>query len=530
MGWRWKLMAMTGGTAKLVSQGTPPGWPGPVSLYVYYKVESQNIENNQTVLSLGMYVTTPKKWDIGGWTDYNGSYVGTATSGENCKTFDGDIPNFYGTRWLVENQQVTVTHNDDGTKTAIIYWHWGVNSGWPGVMANPSGSFSLPLETIPRASSITSAADAMLGGKCIVKWTPFSTSFRFRLRFSLGDWSFTTGAIHPNTTYAYTYTGYTIPLETASQIPDDTTATMTVTLYTYSDSGGTAQIGGENSATFAVTVPNNAATQPSVSMGLAPVSSLGAAFSGLYIQGKTKVKATLSASGKYGASIRSYSMRVEGVTLGSDDGYTSGYLSQYGSIPVYGYAEDSRGFTGSAAQNISVIAYSKPMIEVSVCGRCDSGGNLVDTGTYLRIKAKRTYSPVRSGNTQKNFCQIRFRYKAESAASYSAWTTILAGSSLDSDEIATGALLGGVLSAQSTYLVQVQAIDDVGEAATTTISISTSSVYMHRTKNAMGLGKYVEGENLLDVAWDAHFRGEVRIGDTGMSLKEYIKAVISEGG
>lgn len=522
-------MAMTGGTAKLVSQGTPPGWPGPVSLYVYYKVESQNIENNKTVLSLGMYVTTPNKWDIGGWTDYNGSYVGTATSGENCKTFDGDISNFYGTRWLVENQQVTVTHNDDGAKTAIIYWHWGVNSGWPGVMANPSGSFSVPLETIPRASTITSAANVTLGNNCNVKWTPKAAAFRYKLRFELGGWNYTTGAIHPNRTTEYAYTGYQIPLDAANQIPKDT-GSMTVTLYTYSDSGATVQVGSTDSETFTVTVPNNAATQPSVSMGLVPVSSLGAAFSGLYIQGKTKVKATLSASGKYGASIRSYSMRVESVTIGSDDGYTSGYLSQYGSIPVYGYAEDSRGFTGSAAQNISVIAYSKPMIEVSVCGRCDSGGNLVDTGTYLRIKAKRTYSPVKSGNTQKNFCQIRFRYKAESAASYSEWTTILAGSSMASDEIATGALLGGVLSAQSTYLVQVQAIDDVGEDATTTISISTSSVYMHRTKNAMGLGKYVEGENLLDVAWDAHFRGEVRIGDTGMSLKEYILTVISGGG
>ena len=30
-------MAMTGGTAKLVASGTPPGWPGAVNLYVYYK-------------------------------------------------------------------------------------------------------------------------------------------------------------------------------------------------------------------------------------------------------------------------------------------------------------------------------------------------------------------------------------------------------------------------------------------------------------------------------------------------------------
>jgi hypothetical protein len=43
----------------------------------------------------------------------------------------------------------------------------------------------------------------------------------------------------------------------------------------------------------------------------------------------------------------------------------------------------------------------------------------------------------------------------------------------------------------------------------------------------MGLGKYVEGENLLDVAWDAKFRGDVMIGD--MTLREYILQIMSEG-
>ena len=47
-------MAMSGGTAKLVATGTPSGWPGPISLYVYYKEKSQDTANNQTVLSLGM--------------------------------------------------------------------------------------------------------------------------------------------------------------------------------------------------------------------------------------------------------------------------------------------------------------------------------------------------------------------------------------------------------------------------------------------------------------------------------------------
>lgn len=431
-----------------------------------------------------------------------------------------------------------IAHENDGTKSiSISAYVWGhADDGVSGNGWHIDGSQTIALTTIPRASEITSAGNVTLGNGCHVKWTPKAASFRYRLKFSLSNWSYTTGAIHPNKTTEYTYSGYTIPLDVAEQIPNATSGTMKVELYSYSDSGATVQIGSADSATFTVTVPDNDSTKPAVTMTLSPVSTLASKFAGLYIQGKTKVKAALSATGKYKATIKSDSMKVEGSTYDSDDGYTSDPLNNPGSVRVYGYANDSRGFTGSTYQDITVIGYTGPKILPTsgesdvVAARCDANGNLKDDGTYLKIKAKRSYSPVTSGGVQKNFCQIRFRYKLESAPDYSDWTTILAGNSLGSDEIVTGALLGGVLSASSSYMVQIQAVDDIGESATTTVSILTEVVYMHRTKNAMGLGKYVEGENLLDVAWDTHLRGEVRIGAAGMTLREYILAVISEGG
>ena len=98
-----------------------------------------------------------------------------------------------------------------------------------------------------------------------------------------------------------------------------------------------------------------------------------------------------------------------------------------------------------------------------------------------------------------------------------------------SDEVTTAPLLGN-LSTKSSYVVQVQAVDDIGEIGETVDVVSTGVVYMHRTKNSMALGKYVESENMLDVAWDAHFHGEVYIGDTKMTLREYILSIMSEGG
>ena len=84
-------MAMTGGTARLVKSSTPfTDKTKKVELYIYYKT-SQNVNANQSTITCGMYVTTPTYYDIGGWDDFNGSYVGITS-----QTFDGTIPNMDG--------------------------------------------------------------------------------------------------------------------------------------------------------------------------------------------------------------------------------------------------------------------------------------------------------------------------------------------------------------------------------------------------------------------------------------------------
>lgn len=407
---------------------------------------------------------------------------------------------------------VTVSHNDDGTKAVTISASGSIPST---SLSSTSVSGSATLDTIPRTSAITSASNVTLGSACGIKWTPNSKSFRYKIKFSLGSWSYTTGAIHPNQTTAYTYTGYSIPLAVANQFPTAKSGTMTATLYTYSDSGCTAQVGSA-SKTFTVTIPDNDSTKPTATMTLSPVSSLSSPFNTLYILGRSKVDANFTdAEGKYGASIVSYKVSILGKNYGSP--YTSEYLTTDGSVVVTGTIVDSRGFVRTYTKTITVIPYTNPRIMPAsgdneiVCARCDANGNLSDSGTYLKIKAKRSYSKVVAGGVQKNFCSIRYRYKAD-GGSYSSWTTILASDSA-SDEVGTGALLGGALLPTSSYVVQVGVVDSLGETDYTTVSIPTDKVYMHRAGsiNSLGIGKYVEEENTIDVAEDitAKFRGKV---------------------
>jgi hypothetical protein len=404
-----------------------------------------------------------------------------------------------------------ITHNSDGSKTiAIAVDITGATiSGNMGHGWRVSGSKAVELTTIPRASTITSVSNVTLGNACSVKWTPLSAAFYYKMGFQLGDWKYSTEVVHPNKTTEYTYTGLTIPLEVANQLPNDPEGTMYVYLHTFSDSAGTKQIGDTSSATFKVTVPDDEFTKPLVAMELSAVNSLPEQFSGLFVQGYSKVGITPSAEGQYGASIQSFSMRVGGVSYGEAEDYTSDYFSTHGIFNVACYATDSRGYTGETSRDIIVIPYRDPHLENVSATRCDANGNENESGTYLKIRAKRSYALVESRNVQKNFCQIRYRYTVEGNSFSDNWDTILAADDLDSDEVVTGPLLNGKLLATTTYRVEVQALDDIGKPAVSTIIIPTDKVYWHRdgARNALGLGKYNEKDNAIDSAWDFYMNG-----------------------
>ena len=140
-------MAMTGGKAYCVVDKTSTNG-NRVRLYIYVKEKSQSTSTNSTVLQLGMYVNS--EYDIGAWGKSSDSYIGTAISGSNCHIFNGAISKGSGTRWLVENKEVTVKHNTDGTKSVKIYWKWGVNAYTSYIVGyqNPSGDETITLTPI----------------------------------------------------------------------------------------------------------------------------------------------------------------------------------------------------------------------------------------------------------------------------------------------------------------------------------------------------------------------------------------------
>ena len=496
--------------------------------YAEVKTLSQNVQANKSQVSIALKArrNPDQAYAASAYNMTDAVTVVLKVDGKEIfRNTKLDIDTRNGRVWTFTTQTVEVNHNADGSKTMGL----DADFSGGGVSSLDSGEIGAEVEltAIPRNASILTVGDVTLGESCYVKFQPESADFTYRLEFSLGQWTGKTGLIAPGRTSAYLYTGYVIPMEVAEQIKGGNTAQMTVSLYSYSDQAGTAQIGVET-ASFRVLVPATNQTMPAVHMQLEPVNSMEG-FDGVFVQGKSKLKATITAEGKYGAQILSYQLKVEGKTYEGGTELVSDFLSTGGNVIVTGIAIDERGIQGAFRAVISVAAYSKPKVlpypgEADVvAARCDAEGSLADGGTYLIIRARRQYSTIVSGGERKNLCQLQYRY--QSGGSYSQWQTILARDS-ESDQVDTGALLG-TLDSKVSYTVQIRALDDVGEYALTTIAVPTEAVHTHRTKNGMGLGKYVEGENLLDVGWDAHFHGAVKIGD--MTLKDYILQIISEG-
>lgn len=496
---------------------------GKLSYYLLLYAETSADENTgiHRVTILGRLASTNNGATFNKYaTSYSGTIAGiTAFSGTKEPTDAWEYSNFteggvtYKTGTDIGVGSVDIDCSNGLSKDVTLTFKWSMPSNdsdsytpTAGTSRTVSVTATLPaISSASKPSCITTTNNTRdvgyFGDTITIHMNSKSPKFTHKVYYSFG-----TIDRQPIATDVVNNTQWKIPLDLINELSaDGRSGWGQIFAETYSD-GGTKYIG-SNSCEFSAKVPDIEATKPKVTMTLEPVGALPPSFAGLYIQGLTKVKATLSAYGEYGANIRSYLMKVDGVLHDASSSYTSSYLAIPNEKIVYGYATDTREHTGETTQTINVLPYGDPRLENATAVRCDINGNESESGTYIRISGKRSYSPCVLNGVQKNFCKIRYCYSLD-RVSYSNWVTILEGNNLNSDEVITTALEGN-LSAELSYVVHIQAIDDIGRTADSYITIPTEKVYMHRdgARNAIGLGKYNERDNAVDSAWDFYMNG-----------------------
>lgn len=354
---------------------------GSLYLNVYIEQEAPNYANNTTVVNwrmtvsrTGAYYTYNHQGDSTLSLDLNGSRVHTSnpiwqTSGEEFQMASGST---------------TVGHNADGTKSFGFSATFNPNNGLHGVI---TVSGNVTLQTIPRASSV-SVGSGIIGNALTININRRSSSFKHTVRYAWGNKS---GTIASNVD---TSTTWTIPLDFANDIPNSISGVGIIYVDTYS---GTTKIG-TSSSMLSLSVPSSMVPTIDTKTVEETVDGLNTQF-GTYVQDKSKIKATMTASGTHGSTIKSYKITANGETFNSDSG-TTGELKTSGTNRVNFEVTDSRGLKATSYIDISVTAYENPKILSVSAIRCNEDGTTNDEGTYAKISFTASVALVGNKNTK----------------------------------------------------------------------------------------------------------------------------------
>lgn len=452
-------------------------------------LNSQSTANNTSTATLVLQVRST-----------NSSYTtkNTQTSVINGTTmasgasFDMSNTNVWQT---FASRTQTVTHNADGSYTFPVSASFTTNattSAWS--LKSGSVSGSVTLATIPRASSISCGSIA-LGSAGTITISTASSSFTHTITAAFGSTSTTV-----ITKTSSTSVPWTPSLSWASQIPNATSGTCTLTCITYS---GSTEVG-RKAISISLTVP--ASVKPSLtSLTATRVDGSVPAAWATYVKGKSKVTLAISgAAGSYGSTIKGYSISGGGYSSTASS-YTTGYLNTTGTITFTAYVTDSRGRkSDSKTVSITVYDYTAPTITALSAYRCGVDGVANPSGgTYIRVSGSYTFASVNSKNIIAS-CTVY--YRVVGASSWTSGGTLATGS-----YIVTG---GGNIAVASNYEVRYVVTDGLGSTVERIVTVNAASRTINITKNSVAFGMMSTGTYRFESEWSMYVKSAITVQGT----------------
>lgn len=400
---------------------------------------SQSVANNTTQISWTLQLiaaaygridsSASKAWKV----TVNGTeYSGTTTVG---------IAN-NATKTLASGK-TTITHNADGSKSFSYSFSQAFDITFSGTkIGTKSGSGTGTLNTIPRATTPTlSASSVDMGGSVTINTPRASSSFTHDLAYSFAGAAYVSIATGVATSKAWT-----VP-DLASKIPNATSGTVTIRCIT---KNGSTTIG-TKTVTMTAKVPTSVVPTVSSVAVAETVSGIAAQF-GAYVQNKSKVKATITAAGAKGSTIKAYQSTFQGLTY-TTASWTSGLLATAGTLAIKTRVQDSRGrWSAYKTTNVTVLAYTAPSITSFKVSRCDATGTATNGGEYMAVAYK--YGVASVGN--RNTVSLVVEYKLDTEGE-DAYKTLLTGSALAAD--ATSYPTGATFSPDYMYDVRITVTD-----------------------------------------------------------------------
>lgn len=446
---------------------------------------TQNVAGNSSTITASLKLKSNSTLaPVPAWNSVTASITingNTASSGITTGVSGGNTSGSKYTR------TVTVPHNADGTKKFSFGFSINFSDvSWNGSrIGTVSHSGSGTLNTIPRASSISSISGNQIGGSVTVNISRASSSFKHIIKYTN-----TAGQISTVGENVDTSKTFTISMSDCSHLPNTTSGTAKITVDTYS---GNSRIG---SATKNHTVYVPDSVKPIFEW--VTIKELSPSIKNLnlgtnrFVQGKSSLELQVHGSGQYGSTITKASVGITDVhTIASNIGTLS--LASFpwavgDNLQLIGTVTDSRGRTASGSARFSILPFSNPVIH-------SFSANRIDNGTSVDILKKISASRV-DGSKTGYIVAIDRKING-------AWTQVHSENTTNTENIT---LDGFDLS--SSHELRIRLGDYFQEVSSIT-SVSTSKTLFDLDKDVgVGIGKMRE-RGVLDVGGSLYVKGYV---------------------
>lgn len=446
---------------------------------------------------------TPVNWALSLISTNSKANINSTASKACSVTTDGtkkDVTNTVGlnggaTKTLASGSK-NIYHGSNGKKTFSYSFSQAFNITYSGVSVGTiTGSGTGTLDDIPRGSILGNIANFTIGNAITIPITKYSTSFSDTLNIYVGDtWIKRVEGLTNNQSVSFT----TAELNNIySALSNVTSGVFKFVNSTYSGSN----IIGTSTKTATGTI--NANIKPSISsVALAEsVSGLATKF-GAYIQNKSKISGTITASAGTGSSIDKYDIKINGVTYTSST-FTTDVLTSSGSNSCVVTVTDKRGRTATSTATFNVVAYENPKVTNLSVVRCNADGTLNDNGNYVKVNGAASITSL----SNKNDKAFKLEYKLKTATS---WTTNETYTSSYIYTI-TNKIIANI-SADNEYDFRITATDYFGTPTAKQYPLSSGFTIQDVNKSGKGIafGK-VSSKNAMEINMSIYDRFDTLI-------------------
>ena len=470
-----------------------------LTMRINWVVNSQDVATNKSNVTVKVQLITG-----------NGSISSSASKAIKV-SINGTTYNSTTTIGIAKNttktlytKTVDVSHNSDGTKelalNCTLTFDATISGDW---WADRYLGGTASLNTIARASTFTRSGTATMGSAQTIKITKKNSSFTHTLKYT---WSGSTTTIVTKTT-ATSYS-WTPPVSMAASIPNNPSGTCKLICETYNGS----TLVGSDDLSFTLSVPASVVPTISAFTHSEAVTNIKNNF-GIYVDTKSKITYAVTAAGAQGSTIKSYSVSIAGQKFSTATGTTKeinvGLTETSDSVGGKNYTAtatvtDSRGRTATKEITITVYKYTPPTLTGFTVKRSTSAGVASDEGTALLV----SYAAKIASVNNKNSGAIKIERKKTTDSTYTSARSISSFTGTYTENV----VLSDITFATDTmYHVKITVSDLAGTTITSVYEVSTAKPMLDfkANKKGVGIGKVATEDDLLDVGYNAKFRGNV---------------------